>query len=52
MGGAREKYRGQDKCIQGLGGETRGKEVTLDLQEVGWGGMDWIDLAEDRDRLL
>jgi hypothetical protein len=20
------------------------------LQEVGWGGMDWIDLAEDRDR--
>jgi len=21
-----------------------------DLQEVGWGGMDWIDLAQDRDR--
>jgi hypothetical protein len=20
------------------------------LQEVGWGGMDWIDLAQDRDR--
>jgi hypothetical protein len=20
------------------------------LQEVGWGGMDWIDLAENRDR--
>jgi hypothetical protein len=20
------------------------------LQEVGWQGMDWIDLAEDRDR--
>jgi hypothetical protein len=22
----------------------------MDLQEVGWGGMDWIDLAQDRDR--
>ena len=21
-----------------------------DPQEVGWGGRDWIDLAEDRDR--
>jgi hypothetical protein len=22
----------------------------FDLHEVGWGGMDWIDLAQDRDR--
>jgi hypothetical protein len=22
----------------------------MDLQKVGWGGMDWIDLAQDRDR--
>jgi hypothetical protein len=22
----------------------------MDLQEVGWEGMDWLDLAEDRDR--
>jgi len=22
----------------------------MDLQEVGWRGMDWIDLAQDRDR--
>jgi len=21
----------------------------MDLQEAGYGGMDWIDLAEDRD---
>ena len=20
------------------------------LQEVGWGGLDWIDLAQDKDR--
>jgi hypothetical protein len=24
--------------------------IKMDLQEVGWEGMDWIDLAEDRDR--
>jgi hypothetical protein len=24
--------------------------IKMDLQEVGWEGMDWIDLAPDRDR--
>jgi hypothetical protein len=24
--------------------------MKMDLQEVGWEGMDWIDLAQDRDR--
>jgi hypothetical protein len=24
--------------------------IKMDLQEVGWGGRDWIDLAQDRDR--
>jgi hypothetical protein len=22
----------------------------VDLREIGWGGMDWIDLAQDKDR--
>jgi hypothetical protein len=22
----------------------------MELQQVGWGGMDWIDMAQDRDR--
>jgi hypothetical protein len=22
----------------------------MDLRELGWGGMDWIELAEDRDQ--
>jgi len=24
--------------------------IKMDLQEVEWWGMDWIDLAQDRDR--
>ena len=24
--------------------------IKMDLQEVGWAGMDWIDLAQDTDR--
>jgi hypothetical protein len=22
----------------------------IDLREIGWGGMDWIDLAQDRNQ--
>jgi hypothetical protein len=25
--------------------------IRMDLVEVGWGDMDWIGLAQDRDRL-
>jgi hypothetical protein len=24
--------------------------IKTDVREIGWGGMDWIDLAEDRDQ--
>jgi hypothetical protein len=24
--------------------------IKIDLRESGWSGMDWIDLAEDRDQ--
>jgi hypothetical protein len=24
--------------------------IEMDLREVGWGGMDWINVAQDRDR--
>jgi hypothetical protein len=24
--------------------------IKIDLREIGWGGADWIDLAQDRDQ--
>jgi hypothetical protein len=27
-----------------------GDNIKMDLQEVGWGGMDWTDVAQDRER--
>jgi len=54
MGGACSAYWGQERCIQGFGGDHLGDpsedNILMDLQEVGCGGMDWIDLAQDRDR--
>jgi hypothetical protein len=62
MGGVCSTYGGEEKYIQGFGGETQGKEITwttqtkwednikMDFQEVGCRGMDWIDLAQGRDR--
>jgi hypothetical protein len=45
-----------------MGGQARKKEtprktkrrwvdnIQMDLREIGRGGMDWIDLAQDRDK--
>jgi hypothetical protein len=33
-----------------LGRPGREDNITMDLREIGWGGMDWIDLAEDGDQ--
>jgi hypothetical protein len=34
-------------------GRTRSRwedDIKVDLGEIGWGGMDWIDMAEDGDQ--
>ena len=45
-GDLRERFHVKDVGVDGK------NNVKMDLQEVGWGGMDWIALAEDKDRLL
>ena len=65
MGGECSAYGGEERSIQGFGGETRGKDnqrplerprhrwddnIKMDLHEVGCGGMDWIELVHDRER--
>jgi hypothetical protein len=53
---------GEKQCIYDIGGITRRKDTTMrprsrwvdiikiHLTEIGWDGMDWIDLAQDRDQ--
>ena len=48
--------------MQGFGGRPEGKRplgrrrrrcednITIGFQEVGWGGLDWIDVVQDKDR--
>jgi hypothetical protein len=51
-----------EKSVQGFSGKVRRKEplgrpshrwedgIRMDLMEIGCGGVDWIGLAQDRDR--
>jgi len=62
MGKACSTYEGKERCIQILVGQTEGKRplerpmrrweenINIDLQKVECGVMEWIDLAQDRDR--
>jgi hypothetical protein len=55
MGEKRHAYRilvGKPEGKKPLGRPRRSWEdnIRMDLREIGWGGMDWIDLAQDRDQ--
>jgi hypothetical protein len=55
MGERRGAYRVLVGKLEGrrpLGRPRRRWEdnIKMDLQQVGWGGMDWINVAQDRDR--
>ena len=62
MGGACDTYGRRERCAQGFGGDSDGKRplgrprrrweenIKMDLQEVGRGCGDWMELAQDRDR--
>ena len=60
MGGTCNTYGGEEGRIQGFGGKIWGKEplgrpgrgwgfnIKMNLEELLCGGMDWIELAQDR----
>jgi hypothetical protein len=62
VGGACSTQGGEERRIRDFGGKPEGKRqlgrprgrwkdhIKMDLQELDCEGMDWIDLAEDRDR--
>jgi hypothetical protein len=55
MGAKRNAYRilmGKLEGKRPLGRPRRRWEdnIEMDLREIGWGGMDWIDFTQDRDQ--
>jgi hypothetical protein len=43
-------YLEQGKRPLGRSRRRMENNIKMDLQKVGWRGMDWIDLTQDRDR--
>jgi hypothetical protein len=62
MGRTCSKYGGKERCVQSISGETGGRNHLVDPNVDGRvilklilemrldGSIDWIDLAQDRDR--
>jgi hypothetical protein len=55
VGEKRNAYRilvGKPERKRPLGRPRRRWEdnIKMDIREIGWGSMDWIDLAQDRDQ--
>jgi hypothetical protein len=55
MGAKRNAYKisvGKPAGKRPLGRPRRSRvnNIEMDLREIRWGGMDWIDLAQDRDQ--
>jgi len=52
--GVEDVLMGKPKGKGPLGRRTRRWEdnIKMYFQDVGWAGIDWIDLVQDRDRLL
>jgi hypothetical protein len=54
--------RREEECIQGFDGKARRKiplgrprcrwedNITMDLRETGWGGINWIHVLQDRNQ--
>jgi hypothetical protein len=57
MGETRNPYRilmGKPEGKRPLGRPRRmwADGIKIDLREIGWGGIDWIELAQDRDQWM
>jgi hypothetical protein len=55
MGETRNAYRilvGKPEGKRPLGRPRRRwvENISMDLREIGWDGMEWLDLAQDRDQ--